>query len=226
MSRLLKFSSVAVVALLMASCGGGDSDSPPPPSASFDVAAAVAGIAKANEVFTLNGSLLGAAATLVVTHGALTDGTLANFGTLNRFRRTATITAAGAVVSAFEDDYVDLATRTFYGLINSEGNQALSTARVPYPTTTTIGNSGLLYDADSYDQSSTAIGKAHVYWSLEAVPGSSNAAYVCVNMEFLDLSGASSGVREHDCYRITTNGNRLGMRVTLVAPAFGTLVFE
>jgi hypothetical protein len=220
MFRSFRLSSAALAALLIVGCGG--SDSPP---ATFDIAAAVTGIAKANEAYTLKGSISGAAATLEVTHSALPDAPLASFGTLNAFRRSVTISAAGTVVSASEDDYLDLATRTFYGLIDSEGNRALSTTRAPYPATATIGNSGLLYDATSYDQSSAPVGKAHVSWSLEAVPGNAGVAYLCVNMEFQDLSGASSGVREHDCYGIATNGARLGMRVTIVTPS-GTLVFE
>lgn len=227
MSRSFKFSSPVLIALLVTGCGGGGSDAPPPPSASFDVAAAVVGIATANEVFTLNGTLVGVAATFRAEHSALPDAPFSSFGTLNRFRRTATITAAGVSETVFEDDYVDLAARSFYGLIDSEGNQVFSTSRAPYPATATIGNSGPLYDATYYDQASTPMGKTHVYWSLEAVPGSPDAAYLCVNTEFLSLSGASGGDREHDCYRIATNGDRLGMRVTLVSPSIlGTVVFE
>jgi hypothetical protein len=33
-------------------------------------------------------------------------------------------------------------------------------------------------------------------------------------------------VREHDCYRISPTGQRMGMRVTLASPAFGTVQFE
>jgi hypothetical protein len=223
MSRSLKFTSAVLVALLMSACGGGSD----PPPANFDVATAVTGIAKANEVFTLNGSLAGAAATYKVTHIALPDAAFATFAPLlTVFRRAATISSAGSSATVIEDDFVDLATRSFYGLIDTDGNRALSTTRAPYPATATIGNSGLLYDATYYDAASTAIGKTHVHWSLEAVAGSRDTAYLCVNVDFLDLNGAASGEHENHCYRIAANGDRLGMRVTLVSPSLGTLVFQ
>jgi hypothetical protein len=171
--------------------------------------------------------LLNMPATLEAVHSALPDADFPGFGVLNRFRRTATISVAGITETAYEDDYANLAARTFYGLVDSEGNRSVSTARAPYPATATIGNSGLLYDATYYDQASTAIGRTHVYWSLEAVPGDPNSAYLCVNIDFLSLTGASGGDHEYDCYRIAANGSRLGMRVTLVSPStFGTAVFE
>lgn len=221
MSWSFRISSAALAALLIAGCGG--SDSPP---ASFDVAAAMTGIAKANQAFALSGPIAGVTASYTVSHGALPDASFANFGPLNAFRRTVTISAANVSETVFEDDYVDLATRTFYGAVTSDGGQVRSDVRAPFPATAIIGNSGLLYDATVYDAASTAVGKAHVYWSLEAVPGNANAAYLCVNIDFLALNGASSGEHQYDCYRIAPNGDRLGMRVTLVAPAFGTVVFQ
>lgn len=217
-----RFASAVLVVLLMSSCGGGSD----PPPANFEVANAVAGIAKANEVFTLNGSVAGAAATYRVTHIALPDTAFATFAPLTVFRRAATFTAAGSSTTVIEDDYVDLATRSFYGLIDTDGNRAISTTRAPYPATATIGSSGLLYDGTYYDQASTAIGKTHVHWSLEAVSGIRDAAYLCVNVDFQDLGGTESGEHERHCYGIATNGDRLGMRVTLVSPSFGTLVFQ
>lgn len=230
MSCLSALSSAPIViALLVTGCGGGGSDSPAPPpptSASFDIAAAVNGIARANESFLLAGTIAGTAATLQATHSSLADAPLSSYGTLNRFRRTAAITAAGATTTAFEDDYVDLSTRSFYGLIDSAGNQALSTSRTPYPVSAVIGSGGTLYDATNYDAAATPIGTMHVTWSLEAVTGDVDSAYLCVNTDFRDLFGVSGGDRENDCYRIATNGQRLGMRITFVSPSFGTAVFQ
>jgi hypothetical protein len=222
-------SAPLVLALLLTGCGGGGSDSagsPPPPSASFDIAAAVGGIATGNESFVLVGSIAGTAATLQATHTALADAPLSSYGTLNRFRRTAAITAAGATTTAFEDDYVDLSTRSFYGLVDSGGSQALSTARTPYPVSALIGAAGSLYVATTYDAAAMPIGTMQVTWSLEAVTGDANNAYLCVNTDFRDLFGVSTGDRENDCYRISTSGQRLGMRITFVSPAFGTAVFQ
>jgi hypothetical protein len=230
MSRLPTHLSAPLLAtLLVTACGGGGSDSPelpPPPSASFDIAAAVTGIATGNETFVLAGTIAGEAAVLQATHTALADAPLSSYGTLNRFRRTAAITAAGATTTAFEDDYVDLSTRTFYGLIDSAGSQALSTARTPYPVSALIGAAGSLYVATTYDADAVPIGTIRVTWSLEAVTGDANSAYLCVNTDFGDPFGVSTGDRENDCYRISTSGQRLGMRITFVSPAFGTAVFQ
>jgi hypothetical protein len=227
MSRRLSLGWAGLLALSLGGCGGGGySSSPPPPSANYDVAAAVIGIATANEVFTLSGNVSGMPASLQAAHAAMPNANFSTFGTLNVFRRTATLTNAGTTSSSYEDDYVDLSARIFYGLIDSAGDSAVSTARSPYPSTAQIGTSGLLYDATTYDAAATPIGKTHVSWSLEAVPGNADAAYLCVNTDFQDLSGASTGDREYDCYAIATDGHRLGMRVTFVSPSFGSVVFQ
>jgi hypothetical protein len=64
-----------------------------------------------------------------------------------------------------------------------------------------------------------------VTWSLEAA-GTADQAFLCVNSQHRDASGAPSGVSEKDCYRIDPAGQRLGMRVTLVVPGVGTFVFQ
>ncbi|HJV59819.1 MAG TPA: hypothetical protein VJ743_02680 [Albitalea sp.] len=225
---LRRLASLAL-ALVLAGCGGGGSDAPPPPpppSASFDVAAAAFGIATASEVFTLYGDIAGTPATLEAAHTALPDAAFSSFGILNRFRRTATLTAAGAVTTSYEDDYLDLASHLFYGLIDSAGNQAIASTHAPYPFTATIGMGGLLYDSVHYDSTGVAAGRTHTTWSLEQVPGSVTAAYLCINTDFQDLNGVSTGDREYDCYAIATDGRRLGMRITFVSPSFGAVVFQ
>jgi hypothetical protein len=213
------------LALALAGCGGGDAT--PAPTTSFDIDAAVRALATGpDDVFVLAGSILGVPATLQAVHAAMPDGVFSTFGTLNRMRRTATFDVGGTVESASEDDYLNLAARTFYGAIDSEGSNMVSTARTPYPATATIGASGMLFDAGAFDSLSNPLGRVSVSWSLEAVAGTPAQAWWCINTQFQDVAGTPTGDYEHDCYRIDAAGTLLGMRMTMTSPAFGTIVFQ
>jgi hypothetical protein len=214
------------LAVVLAGCGGGGSDAPAP-ATTFEIAAAVSELTTGpDNTFDLGGSMMGQPMSMHAVHSAMPDGVFSTFGSLGRMRRTATFSGGGASETAYEDDYIDREARMLYGMIDSDGNSAVSTSRTPYPATASVGASGPLYEAGVFDSMSVQQGRLNVSWSLEAMAGDAGQAWLCINTQFQTISGSPTGDYEHDCYRIDAAGRVLGMRMTLTSNAFGTVVFQ
>ncbi len=213
------------LAALLSACGGGGGDATPVAAASFPLDAAYTK-AMTNGV-NLNGTAIDGADTLTMSM-SITPAADAMFEGVVRKKSIQALTMKknGSVLSSDTiSSYYGVNPYTPYGAIYSDGTYAVQTTTAgAFPTTAKVGDSGSLGTLTLYTNSSktTILATTQSTWTLEA--DTASTAFGCANGVIKNPAGVQISTFS-GCYKIDTNGNALGMRLTISVPGL-TLVFK
>ncbi len=216
-------------AALLSACGGGGGDAAPAATpvaaASFPLDAAYTK-AMTNGV-SLNGTAIDGADTYTMSL-SITPATDAVFEGVVRKKSIQALTMkknGSVLISETINVYYGVNPFTSYGASYSNGTYAVQTTiGGAFPATAKVGDSGSLGTLTLYTSSSKATieSTAQSTWTLEA--DTATTAFGCANVVIKNASGVQTGTSA-GCYKIDTNGNVLGMRLTISVPGL-TLVFK
>jgi hypothetical protein len=215
----------AAFAALLGGCGGGD-DAGPPITDPFAVGAAWRNVLAADTSFTLSGiGSDNASYTLFVALEPAAAGVYPLTGELGErgVQTTQLVQNGVAFAPTTTVQFYDPGFAALLGVTSDAGECATVIDNGVLPAAATVGSSGPLYSAISYDRcdaGAVEIGSVASSWSIETEAG---IVFFCNNATQFDVAGNDTG-SESDCIQIAVDGT-LGplARVTVAVPSSATV---